>query len=225
MKKQKVVIKRENNIENAPLLTKEKNYIPRINGLKDFNSTLLNYGSINITYLSLLSLEVIFSTNEYHKIKNMDARFKPGWLQDEVIAAYFHHLRNQFPNMEFIQPSEALAARNFKSTRSLLSSIRPKDISHVFLPYNDAGVHWILAVIDVNASDIIILDPISNIYQCSNESHNNAATIASKILNVRFSKEVSKIHTIKHSLQQDSNSCGVYCCFYASKILYGMTSF
>ena len=79
----------------------------------------------------------------------------------------------------------------------------------------------ILAVVDVRASAVIILDPISINYQPSNKSHKEAVFIASEILNKRFSKEVIKVKTIRHSLQHNTNSCGVYCCFYASQLLQG----
>ena len=44
-------------------------YIPRINGLTDCRLSLLKLGAISITYLSLFSLEVIFSSKEYTLVK------------------------------------------------------------------------------------------------------------------------------------------------------------
>ena len=99
------------------------------------------------------------------------------------------------------------------------------DIDYVYLPYNNSGTHWILAVVDVRASAVIILDPISINYQPSNKSRKEAVFIASEILNKRFSKEVIEVKTIRHSLQQDTNSCGVYCCFYATQILQGKLNY
>ena len=107
----------------------------------------------------------------------------------------------------------------FGSIRSLLSDMNSGDIDYVYLPYNNSGTHWILAVVDVRASAVIILDPISINYQPSNKSHKEAVFIASEILNKRFSKEVIVVKTIRHSLEHDTNSCGVYCCFYATQIL------
>ena len=101
----------------------------------------------------------------------------------------------------------------FGSIRSLLSDMNSGDIDYVYLPYNNSGTHWILAVVDVRASAVIILDPISINYQPSNKSHKEAVFIASEILNKSFSKEVIEVKTIRHLLQQDTNSCGVYCCF------------
>ena len=92
------------------------------------------------------------------------------------------------------------------------------DIDYVYLPYNNSGTHWILAVVDVRASAVIILDPISINYQPSNKSRKEAVFIASEILNKRFSKEAIEVNTIRHSSQQDTNSCGVYCCFYATQM-------
>ena len=101
----------------------------------------------------------------------------------------------------------------FGSIRSLLSDMNSGDIDYVYLPYNNSGTHWILAVVDVRASAVIILDPISINYQPPNKSHKEAVFIASEILNKSFSKEVIEVKTIRHLLQQDTNSCGVYCCF------------
>ena len=113
----------------------------------------------------------------------------------------------------------------FGSIRSLLSDMNSGDIDYVYLPYNNSGTHWILAVVDVRASAVIILDPISINYQPSNKSRKEAVFIASEILNKRFSKEVIEVKTIRHSLQQDTNSCGVYCCFYATQILQGKLNY
>ena len=99
----------------------------------------------------------------------------------------------------------------FGSIRRLLSDMNSGDIDYVYLPYNDSETHWILAVVDVRASAVIILDPISINYQPSNKSRKEAVFIASK--------EVIEVKTIRHSLQYDTNSCGVYCCFYPSQIL------
>ena len=113
----------------------------------------------------------------------------------------------------------------FGSIRRLLSDMNSGDIDYVYIPYNDSETHWILAVVDVRASAVIILDPISINYQPSNKSHKEAVFIASEILNKRFSKEVIEVKTIRHSLQHDTNSCGVYCCFNASEILQGKLNY
>ena len=83
--------------------------------LKDYKVSLIKFGCIDITYLSILSLEVIFTSNEYEKIRKIDKGFRPGWLQDEAIADYFYRLRQRYKNLEFIDPSEALAAGMFGS--------------------------------------------------------------------------------------------------------------
>ena len=187
--------------------------------------SLIKFGCIYITYLSILLLTVIFTSNEYENIRKTDKGFRPGWLQDKVIAVYFHCLWQRNKNFEFIDVSEALAAGMFGSIRSLLSDMNLGDIDYVYLPYNNSGTHWILAVVDVRASAVIILDPISINYQPSNKWHKEAVFIASEILNKRFSKEVIEVKTIRHSLQQDTNSCGVYCCFYATQILQGKLNY
>ena len=184
--------------------------------MKDHKVSLIKFSCIDITYLSILSLEVICTSNEYENIRKVDKRFRPGWLQDEVIAAYFYCLRQCYKNLEFIDPSEALAAGMFGSIRRLLSDMTSGDIDYVYLPYNNSGTHWILAVVDVRAAAVMILDPISLNYQPSNKSHKET-----EILNKRFSKEVIEVKTIRHSLQHDTNSCGVYCCLYASQLLQG----
>ena len=79
--------------------------------------------------------------------------------------------------MEFIDPSEDLAAGMFGSIRRLLSDMNLGDIDYVCLPYNT------VTVVDVRASAVIILDPISINYQPSNKSHKEAVFIASEILN------------------------------------------
>ena len=179
-----------------------------------------------MTYLSILSLEVTFTSNEYENIRKIDKGFRHGWLQDKVIAAYFFYcLWQRYKNLEFIDPSEALAAGIFGSIRPFLFEMNSGDIDYVYLPYKNSGTHWILAVIDVRASAVIILYPISTNYQPSNKSHKEAVFFAPEILNKRFLKEVIEEKPIRHPLQHDMNSCGVYCCFYASQILQGKVNY
>ena len=103
-------------VPETNFISKEsEGYIPRIKELKDYKVSLIKFGCIDITYLSILSLEVIFTSNEYEKIRKINKGFRPGWLQDEVIAAYFYCLRQRYKNLEFIDPSEALAAGMFGS--------------------------------------------------------------------------------------------------------------
>ena len=98
--------------------------IPRIKGLTDCRLTLLRLGgAISITYLPLFLLEVIFSSKEYTSLKQSAPGFRPGWLQDEVIAAYLYNLRKKHLNMEFIYPSEALALNKLKNLRNLLAQV------------------------------------------------------------------------------------------------------
>ena len=103
-------------VPETNFISKEsEGYIPRIKELKNYKVSLIKFGCIDITYLSILSLEVIFTSNEYEKTRKINKGFRPGWLQDEVIAAYFYCLRQRYKNLEFIDPSEALAAGMFGS--------------------------------------------------------------------------------------------------------------
>ena len=80
-------------------------------------------------------------------------------------------------------------------------------------------MHWILAVLCVKTATVIVLDPMVNEYQPFDKAHQGAVYVASEILNHRFQKQVEKVKSIKYTLQKDTNSCGVYCCFYASQVL------
>ena len=183
--------------------------IPRIEGLTDYRLPLLKLGgAISITYLSLFSLEVIFSPKEYILVKQSAPGFRPGWLQDEVIAAYLYNLRQKHLNMEFIYPSEALALNKFKKLRNLLAQVDSNKIEYICIPYNDSGMHWILAVPCVKVTTILVLDPMVNEYQPFNKAHQGAVYVASEILNHRFQKQVEKVESIKHTLQKDTNSRG-----------------
>ena len=95
------------------------------------------------------------------------------------------------------------------------------DIGYVYLSYKNSGTHWILAAVHIRASAVIILDHISINYEPLNKSHRETVFIVSEILNKGFSFEVIESMTIRHSLKQDKNSCGVYCSFDASQILSG----
>ena len=80
-------------------------------------------------------------------------------------------------------------------------------------------MHWILAVLCAKTATVLVLDPMVNEYQPFHKSHQQVVFAASEILNHRFLKQVAKVESIKHTLQKDTNSCGVYYCFYASQVL------
>ena len=207
------------------ILKESEGYIPPIKDLRDYKMSLIKCGCIDIAYLSILPVELIFTSNEYENIWKIDKGFRPGCLQDEVIAVCFYCLQQRYKNLEFIDPSEVLAAGMFGSIRRLLSDMNSGDTDYVCLPYNNSGTHWIFTVVDVRDSAVIILDPISINYQPSNKSHKEAVFVASEILNKTFFKGVIEVKTIRHSLQHDKNSCDVYCCFYAFQILHGKLNY
>ena len=109
----KLVLKKRCVPETNFISKESEGYIPRIKDLKDYKVLLIKFGYIDITYLSILSLEVIFTSNEYEKIIKIDKGFRPGWWQYEVMAAYFYCLGQRYKNLEFIDSSEALAAGMF----------------------------------------------------------------------------------------------------------------
>ena len=76
---------------------------------------LITFGCIDITFLSVLSLEVIFISYGYGNIRNTGKGLRLGWLHGEVIAAYFYCLRQCYKNLEPTDPSEALATCTFGS--------------------------------------------------------------------------------------------------------------
>ena len=102
-------------------------------------------------------------------IKKTDKGFKLSWLKDKVIASYFYCSRQCYKSLDFTQISEALSASIFGSVRSLLSDVNLGDFDYIYISYNNSGTHWVLAVVNVWASAMIILDPISINYQSSNK--------------------------------------------------------
>ena len=94
----KQILKKRCVLETNFISKESEGYISRIRDLKDYKVSLIKCGCINITYLSILSLEVIFTSNEHENIRKINKGFKPGWLQGEVIAAYFYCLRQRYKN-------------------------------------------------------------------------------------------------------------------------------
>ena len=66
-------------VPETNFISKEsEGYIPRVKELKNYKVSLIKFGCIDITYLSILSLEVIFTSNEYKNIRKFDKGFRPG---------------------------------------------------------------------------------------------------------------------------------------------------
>ena len=66
-------------VPETNFISKEsEGYIPRIKDLKDCKVSLRKFGCIDVKYLSILSLEVIFTFNECENIRKFDKGVRPG---------------------------------------------------------------------------------------------------------------------------------------------------
>ena len=171
-----------------------------------------------------MTLEIAsnISSDKTATLKKIDNSFKPGWLQDEVIGSYLFNLVRQHDQVKYRGSTEALALNHCRSVNLLWDGDDLTQTRYTFALYNPSGRHWILIVLDVKLNKISILDPLSKCYLKENKYHKLCARVGLELFHRKFNKTNIKIVTsTEHVLQQDSNNCGVFICYYAKRICEG----
>ncbi|KAI6093674.1 cysteine proteinase [Hypoxylon rubiginosum] len=142
------------------------------------------------------------------------------WLTDSNITFWEEFLEREvltkYPQAKItlLRPSMTfLLMKNF-DTEAVRSALPPfKDITHIFLPVNDAinvsqpegGSHWSLLLVSV-------IDGVAFHYDSLNGANNNEAWDASKRLASILGKKL-RFHYLADSPQQENSSdCGVFVC-------------
>jgi len=167
-----------------------------------------------VTYSSLISLEV--------NLPIKDAQHKRGWLTDSIIDSFLLCLQKQHKDVIVCGAIESLAIASTNSARLLWRGFELKKIKKIFIPFNPSHVHWILIVLMVETSSIVVLDPMKKSFH--KEDYQKAVTVGEKLLQ-KFGKVSYSTATLDHALQEDSSSCGVYCCYYAEQLAKGVNIF
>ena len=124
-----------------------------------------------------------------------------------------HQLCVEYNDVEFIDPAVYLVHLHTRSKRGLLISNLNENLHYIFIPINETGAHWILVVIDVVNCNLMVLDPMANTPNGIVEE--KLFKLAGRILEANFARCIKQIEFIRHTIQQDSCSCGVLCCYYA----------
>ncbi|XP_065682272.1 uncharacterized protein LOC136095504 [Hydra vulgaris] len=188
----------------------------------DFNSTLVRDGPHQLSFISLLTLENIISSDLLQKIKKKKIQFQKGWLQDEVIGSFLHCLEKRFPFMKYCGPTEALALSYSRSIKLLWKDVDTENIDQVFIPFNPTNSHWILIHLKVKTEEINVLDPLASNVLLNNISHKKSIAVAKEIYKRKFNiLNPNVISTQSHCLQKDGYNCGVYVCYYALQLCEG----
>ena len=100
-------------------------------------------------------------------LKKASPLFIKGWLQDEVIASYISYiytLTNCFHDVEFCEPTTALALSMCKSVKLLWSNVNLQLVKKVLIPF----------------------DPISNRYLNDDEHHQQCLKVSRGLLSRKF---------------------------------------
>ena len=102
---------------------------------------IIKYGSHNMSYLSLKSLETHYSPPCINDIKKADPCFRVGWLHDEIVDSYLFLLELKFSHVLYCGYVEARVIVAGKSMKCLWKNQLLLNKELFFVPYNPSGVH------------------------------------------------------------------------------------
>ena len=178
----------------------------------------------SISFLDLLSPEVNLTKDELRRIKQCEANFKIGWLQDEIINSYFSVICKTQEKVFYCGTTEALLILHGKSFLRLWKNQLMKRDSVMIIPFNPTGYHWIFIQIDFCNRHYCIVDPFRDDIDEGSETFVKALFIIKCILQNKFGLELNSfnLEKIDHSLQNDSISCGVMVCYYTKRFAQGI---
>ena len=114
--------------------------IPKIN----LSDSLIYNGCHTLCLIDLLSLETNLSDSDIYRIRCSFARFKKGWLHDEVINSYMYMLTQENGSNLHCGSTEAMIIVNNKDFSRLLFNQNLENIERVIIPFNPTNSHWIL---------------------------------------------------------------------------------
>ena len=128
-----------------------------------------------------------------------------------------YRLLKDFKDTIYCASSEALLITHGKSFGRVWKNINLSIVKKIFIPFNPNNLHYVLIYINIEKESSYLIDPINE----TNELYRDLAMVHIVVQkNFHKFKKVMKspIEAIDHTLQRDSQSCGVYVCYYADKI-------
>ena len=223
-------IKKEKEIEMSKLdkkvkerdVSMESKIITRYPSIP-LSSALLKIGQYTVTYLDLLSVEIAHSASQLTNIRKCDAKFRTGWLHDEIINSFLYVSIKNDKRFLLCNSTAALCTLRGSSIRNLWKGEDISSVFNVIIPFNPNNCHWLLIILNIDQKTISVLDPLLRDTNWSNTSVKKAFQVGVRIMETKFDiANVTKAN-MKHIPQSDSVSCGVMVCYYASQIIKGNT--
>ncbi|XP_060775724.1 uncharacterized protein LOC132885264 [Neoarius graeffei] len=140
-----------------------------------------------------------------------------GWLSDEVIDAYIHHLLQQHKEAIFHLSAVVASALFFNGQFRCLHKMKFPAEDVWLCPVN-VTAHWILVVVNMAEKSLTVIDPMGN------EDAYNRKILRNwrNFLRNRTSEESKYAWTVKtmnHNNQMDGSSCGVLVLKYTEELL------
>ena len=155
-----------------------------------------------------------------YRIRCSFARFKKGWLHEEVINGYMHILTQENDNSLCCSSTEAMIIENKKDFSRLWFNQNLENIKRVITPFNPTYSHWILLLLDINSCELFILDPLGKLCEGS-RNFESCHNVAAGIFNDKFAMKIFGIKPLQYVQQTDSFNCGMFVCCYMKQILPG----
>ena len=197
------------------------NFTPTIRKRSPLTTTILRNGPHSLSLLQLKSLEPILPRGTVILLKSISKEFKPGWVYDEVVNSFLWFLQKNKKTVLYAPSTSMLALQKGLPCGRLWEGddITSKDF--IFAPWNPTDYHWTLVAIDMKRKQILYLDPLANVDANQNVFARMLSTFMPQKLERTFGLSGFQICSLPHTLQTDSNSCGVLVCWYAMQLING----
>ena len=205
--------------------TSNNNATNHHNLLFDPRATLFQYGSTNISWYQLMSIEnpTSLTPSDISIINQVpDASFRAGWLYDCIVDSYLS-LQTLLHKSLFCESTTFLSMRFPKASPDWLwrdangENMDFKKHNIVIAPYNINRNHWILFIANLREEVLYVLDPMKQTASGADIAENILLFIIESKTGIKCIVNRSKPHV----LQADSFNCGVFVCYYAESYLQG----
>ena len=202
--------------------TPHTGFTPLITESSSITAKLLRNGPHSVSLLEIKSLEPFLHRETQILLSSMSEKpFIPGWLYDEVINSFFWCLQEDHEHVLYAASTSMLSLQNGGQGGRLWSE-KSNEKNLIIAPWNPTHCHWTLIAIDLQQRNIFYVDPLNAADDIKNKAQMQIiAKFIPLIIENKFGLSEFQISSPPHTLQQDTSSCGVFVCWYASQFVQG----
>lgn len=157
------------------------------------------------------------------KCNDVKALISGGWLNDEIINAYFSAICSKLPkvyafNSFFYSKLFQMDKRyDYSKVKRWTKNVRLDEYNHIIIPINIDNSHWVCAGIDLNNGLIIGYDSLYSDSRMQPVLKNLKKYLSDECRDKNLDVSINDFsfeYGNKFPQQNDGSSCGVFVCLY-----------